>query len=358
MKLKLFKEVPPNGLAIFNGSYQTSEGKIVKINDAFEPPLPLNRALYLCDDKFHIEILKEQLQEHSKWGVIILDGKGASWFSLCGNTKERLHKIDVDLPPKHGRGGQSANRFARLREERRDWYVKKVIEVTHRVFIGANNLVNVEGLILAGCADFKTELQGSQFLDARVKAKIIKVLDVQYGGEAGLNEVLVQCDDLLKNQKMMKERESLTQFFTSIANDGLCSYGIEDTLYALELGGVEKLIVSESLKKIRCKMTKKTKEGEETKVFCKDSEEDFAEQIDNNFKVVESVDLLDWLMDNYQRLGVDKLELVSADTQEGHQFLNAFSGLGGILRYKFPLPSQQELEFDDEFEEEDIENPL
>jgi peptide chain release factor subunit 1 len=37
-----------------------------------------------------------------------------------------LHKFTVDLPKKHGRGGQSAVRFARLRMEKRHNYVRKV----------------------------------------------------------------------------------------------------------------------------------------------------------------------------------------------------------------------------------------
>jgi hypothetical protein len=39
------------------------------------------------------------------------------WFPLC---------LTVDLPKKHGRGGQSALRFARLRMEKRHNYVRKV----------------------------------------------------------------------------------------------------------------------------------------------------------------------------------------------------------------------------------------
>ncbi len=37
-----------------------------------------------------------------------------------------MHKFLVDLPKKHGRGGQSALRFARLRMEKRHNYVRKV----------------------------------------------------------------------------------------------------------------------------------------------------------------------------------------------------------------------------------------
>eukprot|EP01098_Paradermamoeba_levis_P002521 TRINITY_DN1290_c0_g1_i3.p1 TRINITY_DN1290_c0_g1~~TRINITY_DN1290_c0_g1_i3.p1 ORF type:complete len:332 (-),score=80.93 TRINITY_DN1290_c0_g1_i3:286-1281(-) len=264
MKLKLFRELPTNGLAIFNGSYETGEGKIIKVNHAFEPPKPLHRGLYLCDDKFHTDIVREQLQDKTKIGVVVLDGKGAWWFALCGNARERLFKLEVDLPAKHGRGGQSANRFARLREERRDWYLKKVMEICERVFIGSDHAVNVEGIILAGCADLKNELFASQFLDQRIKAKVIKVVDTQYGGEAGFNEVLLHCEDLLRNQKLMKERETLQHFFTLIANDsGLCSYGLEDTLFALEMGGVERLVVSQDLKKTRCTFSRRAKGGEE-----------------------------------------------------------------------------------------------
>ena len=43
-----------------------------------------------------------------------------------------LHKFTVDLPKKHGRGGQSALRFARLRMEKRHNYVRKVPAPAHR----------------------------------------------------------------------------------------------------------------------------------------------------------------------------------------------------------------------------------
>lgn len=75
-----------------------------------------------------------------------------------------LHKFTVDLPKKHGRGGQSALRFARLRMEKRHNYVRKVAEVATQLFI-TNDKPNIAGLILAGSADFKTELSQSDMFD-------------------------------------------------------------------------------------------------------------------------------------------------------------------------------------------------
>lgn len=99
-----------------------------------------------------------------------------------------MHKFTVDLPKKHGRGGQSALRFSRLREEARRNYVRKVAELAVQHFITADK-VNVAGLVLAGSAELKTDLSGSDLFDPRLLAKVVKVVDVSYGGENGFNQV-------------------------------------------------------------------------------------------------------------------------------------------------------------------------
>ena len=67
------------------------------------------------------------------------------YFSLQGNTRDVLHKFTVDLPKKHGRGGQSALRFARLRMEKRHNYVRKVAETAATLFL-SNDKANVSGM--------------------------------------------------------------------------------------------------------------------------------------------------------------------------------------------------------------------
>ena len=75
----------------------------------------------------------------ARYGFIVMDGNGSLFGTLSGNTREVLHKFTVDLPKKHGRGGQSALRFARLRMEKRHNYVRKVsiiIEEPHHTSCG------------------------------------------------------------------------------------------------------------------------------------------------------------------------------------------------------------------------------
>lgn len=132
-KLKLYNKVPPNGLVIYCGSVITDEGKEKAIKIDFEPFKPINTSLYLCDNKFHTEALSELLESDAKFGFIVMDGNGALFGTLSGNTRDVVHKMTVDLPKKHGRGGQSALRFARLREEKRHNYVRKVAELAVQV---------------------------------------------------------------------------------------------------------------------------------------------------------------------------------------------------------------------------------
>merc|ERR1719223_1957426 len=127
-KLKLYSKVPPNGLVVYCGTILTDDNKEKKVNIDFEPFKPINTSLYLCDNKFHTEALGELLQQDDCFGFIVMDGNGCLFGTVQGSNREILHKFSVDLPKKHGRGGQSALRFARLRLEKRHNYVRKVAE--------------------------------------------------------------------------------------------------------------------------------------------------------------------------------------------------------------------------------------
>merc|ERR1712025_1085209 len=176
-RIKLYNRVPPKGLVVYCGTIITDEGKEKKVNIDFEPFKPINTSLYLCDNKFHTEALDALLADDNRFGFIVMDGNGCLFGTLCGNTRNVLQKFTVDLPKKHGRGGQSALRFARLRMEKRHNYVRKVAETAVSLFI-SNDKPNVTGLILAGSADFKSELSGSDMFDPRLQTKVLKLVDV------------------------------------------------------------------------------------------------------------------------------------------------------------------------------------
>ena len=67
--------------------------------------------------------------------AIIMDGNGCLYATLQGSNKVILNKFSVDLPKKHSKGGQSAQRFGRIRLEKRHAYLKKCAELSIQNFI-------------------------------------------------------------------------------------------------------------------------------------------------------------------------------------------------------------------------------
>jgi peptide chain release factor subunit 1 len=138
-----------------------------KVTEALIPFRPVQRPCYNCANAFDSTCLNYLLEDDERFGFIIVDGGGALFATLQGNVRNVLQKITVELPKKHGRGGQSANRFARLREEKRGHYVTKVAEIAHQNFI-SDNKINVKGIIMAGAAEFKTVIANSDKFDKRL----------------------------------------------------------------------------------------------------------------------------------------------------------------------------------------------
>ncbi|CAL9154374.1 unnamed protein product, partial [Musa hybrid cultivar] len=355
-RLKLYNKVPPNGLVLYTGTIVTEDGKEKKVTIDFEPFKPINASLYLCDNKFHTEALNELLESDDKFGFIVMDGNGTLFGTLSGNTREVLHKFTVDLPKKHGRGGQSALRFARLRMEKRHNYVRKTAELATQFFINpATSQPNVAGLILAGSADFKTELSQSDMFDQRLQAKILNVVDVSYGGENGFNQAIELSAEILSNVKFIQEKKLIGKYFEEISQDtGKYVFGVEDTLKALEMGAVETLIVWENLDINRYVLKHSTSGETIIKHLRKDQETDQNNFLDSatsaELEVQEKISLLEWFANEYKRFGCT-LEFVTNKSQEGSQFCRGFGGIGGILRYQLDLRAFDELS-DEEFDED------
>ncbi|KAG8079037.1 hypothetical protein GUJ93_ZPchr0007g3769 [Zizania palustris] len=355
-RLKLYNRVPPNGLVLYTGTIVTEEGKEKKVTFDFEPFRPINASLYLCDNKFHTEALNELLESDDKFGFIVMDGNGTLFGTLSGNSREVLHKFSVDLPKKHGRGGQSALRFARLRMEKRHNYVRKTAELATQFFINpATSQPNVSGLIIAGSADFKTELSQSDMFDQRLQAKILKVVDVSYGGENGFNQAIEISGEVLSNVKFIQEKKLIGKYFEEISQDtGKYVFSVDDTMAALEMGAVATLIVWENLD-INRYVLKNAATGETTvKHFNKAQEIDQRNFRDNEtsaeLEVLEKTLLLEWFAENYRQFGCT-LEFITNKSQEGSQFVRGFGGIGGILRYQVEINAYEDLS-DEEYAED------
>lgn len=343
-KLKTCREIPKNGLVMFCGTATDAYGKEKKISILFSPFRPIHMSLYYCDSKFHTEHLLPLTITDEKYGFIIVDGNGVLFGVLQGNDRRVIRVYEVDLPKKQGKGGQSAQRFGRIRLERRHNYIVKVGEMATSIFL-TDNVPNVKAIIVAGSGEFKLQLR--TVLDARVDKLIIASLDVAYGGENGFSQAIVLAENTIQNSKYMKEKNIITTFMTAISKDlqKVC-YGTNEVIRALESKCIETLIVWENIPLYRY--------VDENDVVS------FGAKKETGF--VDEQHFADWIAVSYNEYGC-RLEIVSNASGEGMQFVMGFGGIGGLLRYAMPesidsveetleethIEKTQDLDYDEDF---------
>ncbi len=229
--------------------------------------------------------------------------------------------------------------------------MRKIAELAVQNYI-TNDKVNVAGLVLAGSADFKNDLNQSDMFDQRLQAKVIKVVDVSYGGENGFNQAIELAAETLSSVKFIQEKKLIGKYFEEISQDsGKICYGVEDTLKALELGAAETLIVFENLDVTRWVL--KDSAGSEVILNTTKTQEANRElfqdkETGGEMEVIESASFLEWLAEAYKDFGAE-LEFVSDRSSEGNQFVKGFGGIGAILRYKVNFEQLADYSDDDEF---------
>jgi peptide chain release factor subunit 1 len=116
--LKLFKETPENGMAIFCGAIPNSKGigneriELFSVN----PPKPIQINLYRCDDHFWTDHIRDMLKDDRIIGLLAIDTQEAGLGIVSGDRWQVIESLTSGVAGKHRHGGQSARRLERLRD--------------------------------------------------------------------------------------------------------------------------------------------------------------------------------------------------------------------------------------------------
>ena len=291
-QLKMMEKTPKNGLAIFSGNVAEREGKSDVKVWSIVPPIPLNVKIYKCDKSFVLHPLKDMLTADNTYGLIVMDRREAALGELYGKSIKLLTTLQSPVPGKTKAGGQSAQRFERIRKGMVKDFFKKIGEHAKKAFLGKKE---IEGILLGGPGPTKYKFFEGDFLPTEIKEKVIAKKDLSNCGEDGLDELVNLSEDVLENQELVKERIHMEEFFKKLAkNPNIVTYGKEEVMKALNLGACDKILILESL------------------------EDEFIEKVHETAKDFST-----------------KVQLVSDRTKEGMRFKNF--KIAAILRYELHM---------------------
>ena len=338
--LKLYKQTPPTGLALFVGNVSEQEGVSDIRVFAVVPPEPLNVRLYRCDQTFVTEPLEEMLRVKEAYGLITVEKNEATIGILRGKRIEVVDELTSNVPGKTRAGGQSARRYERIREQETHEFMKRIGEHANKAFLPLLEKGELKGIIIGGPGPTKEEFVEGDYLHHELRKKVIGVVDISYHGEYGLRELVEKASDILSEHEAIREKKLVQDFFRHLVKDtGLIAYGEKEVRKALELGAADILLISEGYTKVRVKAKCNNCGWEELKTMSEQEFEVYRRKIKTCPKCgSQNIDFKKWdvaeeLIKMAEEIGAN-VEIISLDTEEGQQFYKAFGGLGAFLRYK------------------------
>jgi len=340
-RLKLFRQVPENGLVIFCGAIpQNGPGSERIETYVIYPPESIQVYLYRCDAKFHTEYLQEFLKERESYGIIVLDASEATYATLQGRRLEVVRDITSGVPGKFKAGGQSARRFERAREAKMQEYFNRIGKHADETFLPITNL---KGIIIGGPGPTKTDFEKGGYMHYTLKEKVIATIDTAYVGPQGVDEVVERAPEILRRVRYIEEKRIIQEFLYEIGHDtGMATYGENDVRQCLKTGIVRTLLLSEGLNMFRvtvkctsCDYTKQETIKEPTLLSYEQSltGQPCPKCNTPTLSMAETKDLIEELAELAEQAQAN-IEIISTETEEGQMLKNSFGGIAAILRFK------------------------
>jgi len=332
-RLKNIRTAPENGYAFFVGHVAVGADQTRMVAEVIEPPMEITTFLYRCDSYFYLDHLREMLMEEEVYGMVVIDRSEATIGLLKGKRIDIIKNVQSLVPSKHGRGGQSAQRFERLIEIAAHEYFKKVGDICTEAFLDQEEL---KGILVGGPGATKDFFLKNDYLHHELKKKVVESFDTGYTDEYGLTELLEKSVRTLEHLEVSREKELMNRLFSEIRKEdgGLSAYGEREVRMALEAGAVDTLLVSEGLgtwhRVLKCEGCGTEKEDYSRR---KDAEPEMCDKCGGLMEVEVEEDIVEELgriADDYST----DMELISTESSEGAMLLKAFGGIAAILRYK------------------------
>jgi peptide chain release factor subunit 1 len=335
-RLKDAGKIPDKGIALFAGNVSEQEGRPDIQLWEIEPPEPVESRMYRCDKNFVIEPLEEVLIETDVYGVICLDKSEAAIGYVRGNTLSVEYAMESNVPGKTTKGGQSQQRFERIRENMYDTFLTDIAEKAKRAFLQKARDDELLGIIIGGPGFAKEDLVEKDYLPKELVDEIIATQGTNYSGEEGLEELLDKSEDIISEAKRSKERKAVKEFLKNLKKDnGLSTYGLEEVAKAVKMGAVETILVSEDFEKKEATFSCPECGHDEVKhisEFEAENEKHPCPDCGTKMDLEEITDVIKMFKTKAAQMNSD-LMWISRQHEEGERLWN-MGGLAAVLRYR------------------------
>lgn len=327
-------ETPENGVAFFAGNVSDTEGRPdIKIWEVV-PPQTIESRHYRCDKEFVLDPLRQMVVDDRVYGLIVADKNSAAIGYLQGNSVKTAFTLESNVPGKTRAGGQSAQRFARLRKQMLKSFLQEIAEKAKSAFMDKARDGELLGIIVGGPGFVKDKLIDDGYIHQELENEIVAVESLNYSGKEALEELVSKAEDAIEDSQVVREKNIVNEFFTNLKEEnGKSEYGVEPVQKALKMGAVDTLLISEDVDMY--KATYECPNGHEKQVFEEEariSDSVECDECNEEMDLEEISDLVDAFGDKAEEMS-SELEIIGSGHEEGQRLLN-MGGIAAILRYR------------------------
>lgn len=232
------KRTPQNGWIIFSGYNDYNE----HIWRVIEPPLQVKRTYYYCDKRFRTELFSDLFDQHNEYRVFVIDSEHTKLYMWKNGQYTLTYKHDVDIANNSRRGGYSANRYRRIRENKKNLLFDTIVE---------NIKASSIPLILCGYSEMMREINDKLLGVGVVAIDQIKIdsphdtFDSTLIGKIKLTIATYESKDHYQALSIFED--------TIVRNPDVCLFGFDEVKKNDDICLVKSIITSDANTTFKCK---------------------------------------------------------------------------------------------------------
>jgi len=222
------------------------------------PPKKIKRGFYICQTKFELDYLRELSEEHGYYGGILISGREAHFYLINDQEIKVLESTSMHVDKQQKKGGQSAPRIGRLRDDKKHRNCKYIAErLMHHYYDAPNNKLKVIGLILGGPGETKRQVISTDIFQKYLLKEMIYLDETsEFENQKGnlsklvINELYQKAKDSLIKHSLTEDLEILQEILDMIDMEtDLLTFGEKEVVGGLEKCLLKKVIYESKLTK-------------------------------------------------------------------------------------------------------------
>ncbi len=188
--------------------------------------------------------LLEALDEHERFGIVIVDQKRARLLTVFLGEIEEHRDLISAVPPRPDSPSSDKLRSQPRMERRHDESVSTHVKMVASEMARILDQLEVDRLIVGGTVEVASEL--ARQLPKRLRGKLVEVMPMPIS--AGADEILARTAEVQTRLERVEELQVVRDLLKEVHKGGRAVAGLSPTLDAINQGRVWKLVYLQGLR--------------------------------------------------------------------------------------------------------------